>query len=316
MKVIYGKESTRIDLTPAVKDISWSSSRGQMAQTCELYIHDPPVLEAAGFLMVFTGQLNEAEQIFHGPIVRFQRDEMTGGLQATAYELSWYFQKNETSRILVKGDAGKELERIIRATGISFSAPSFGFQVNERISAQSYANLYTTLTEKAWEQTGVRYFLQHRRDKLSVIPEGGNSQIPLFRAGMLSASSSGESIEELYTVVKVERYAGDKVASSVTKEHGELIKKMGRMQKVIDAGEEKNLGILASSQLSKLSKLTKTRSITVMHENHLAAFLRSGWAIKIMEKDGKTITDWIVNSCRTRWKQDQYTMDLELERRG
>lgn len=316
MKVIYGKEANRIDLTPAILEISWSSARGQIAQTCDVQISNPPPLAAAGFLMVFTEQLLEAQQLFHGPIVRLQRDERTGSVQATAYELAWYLQKNETSRIKLKGDAGKELERVIRSTGIAFSCPAFGFAIDERMPTQSYASLLSSLTEQAYEKTGIRYFVQHNRDKLTVIREGGNSQIPLFRAASLTASSVGESIEEVYTVVTAERYAGDKVAGSATKENSGLIKQIGRMQKVIDAGEEKNLAALAQKQLTELSKIPRTRSITVVHEDAKGAFLRAGWAVKIEEKDGKTITDWIVTSCRVRWRGGRYTMDLELEKRG
>jgi hypothetical protein len=316
MKVIYGKESTRIDLTPAVLDLSWSSSRGQIAQNCDIRVKNAPPLQSAGFLMLFSGyELKEAQQFFHGPIVRFDRDDKTGDLSATAYELAWYLQKNETSRIKLDGDAGKELERIIRATGINFSCPAFGFTVKDRLSSQSFASLYTTLTEQAYEKTGRRYFIQPQRDKLTVLPEGGNSVVPMFRASLLESSSTGESIEEVYTVVTAERYKDDKVAGSVTKEDAGLIKQIGRMQKVIDAGEEKDLATLASRQLAELAKIPRTRNITVKHEDNNAARLRAGWLIKIMEKDNKTITDWIVTNCNAHWKGGQYTMDLQLERR-
>ncbi|QDS35828.1 hypothetical protein [Brevibacillus brevis] len=316
MKIIYGKEATRYDLTNQIQELSWSSSRGQIAQNCDIRIKDAPPLQSAGFLMAFAGQdLKESEQFFHGPIVRFDRDEKTNDLSATAYELSWYLQKNETSRLKLNGDAGKELERIIKATGIKFSCPAFGFTVKDRLSPQSYTSLFTSLTKQAYEKTGFRYFVQHQRDKLIVLPEGQNSVVPMFKASMLESSSTGESIEEVYTVVTVERYKDDKVAGSATKEDANLIKQIGRMVKLIDAGEEKNLASLAGKQLATLSKIPKTRSITVRHEDNNAARIRSGWLIKIIEKDNKTITDWIVTSCNARWKGGQYTMNLQLERR-
>ena len=316
MKVIYGKESSRIDLTPAVLEVSWSSSRGQIAQNIDIRIKNTPPVQTAGFLMLFSGdELKESQQFFHGPVVRFDVDNKTGDLAATAYELSWYLQKNETSRIKLTGDAGKELERHIRAAGISFNCPAFGFEVKDRLSSQSYASLFTSLTEKAYDKTGIRYFVQHQRDKLTVIQEGGNSTVPMFRASLIEASSTGESIEDVYTVVTVERYKNDKLANSETKENKGLIKQIGRMQKVIDAGEETSLSSLASKQLAELSKIPQTRSITVRHEDNNAARLRAGWLIKIMERDNVTVTDWIVTSCNARWSGGQYTMDLELERK-
>lgn len=316
MKVIYGKESTRYDLTNHVLDLSWSSSRGQIAQSCDFKIRNAPPLQSAGFLMVFSGyDLKESQQFFHGPIVRFERDDKTGDLSGTAYELSWYLQKNETSRLKLSGDAGKELERIIKASGIKFSCPAFGFEVKDRLGSQSYTALYTSLTEQAYEKTGFRYFVQHQRDKLTVLPEGQNSVVPMFKASMLENTSTGESIEEVYTVVTVERYKDDKVVASATKESADLIKQIGRMEKVVDAGEDKNVAAIASRQLAILSKLPKTRSITARHEDNNAARIRAGWLIKIMEKDNKTITDWIVTSCNAHWKGGQYTMDLQLERR-
>ncbi|QRG65242.1 XkdQ/YqbQ family protein [Brevibacillus choshinensis] len=316
MKVIYGKESTRYDLTSPSMELSWSSSRGQIAQNLDIRIKDAPPLQSAGFLMLFSGyELKESQQFFHGPIINPLRDDKTGDLTATAYELSWYLQKNPAPRTKVNGDAGTELQRLIKATGINFTCPAFGFTVKERISPQSFTSLFTSFTEQAYEKTGFRYFVQHQRDKLSVLPEGANSVVPMFRANMLESSSTGESIEEVYTVVTVEKYKDDQVASSVTKENANLIKQIGRMETVIDAGEEKSLDSLASKQLANLSKIPKTRSITVKHEDDNAARLRAGWLIKILEKDNVTVTDWIVTSCNARWKGGQYTMDLQLEGR-
>lgn len=316
MKVIYGKDATRIDLTNAGNDISWSSSRGQIAQVCNFNIKESPALSAAGFFMLFAGtEPKESEQFFHGPIVDYKRDDKTNDLSGTAYELAWYLQKNDTGPIKLNGDAGKELERVIKATGIKFSCPAFGFNIKERMSAQSFASLYSSITEKAFEKTGMRYFIQHQRDSLSVLAEGNNPIIPMFRSTLIESSSTGQSIEEVYTLVTVQRYKGDKVAASVSKENAALSKKIGRMQKVIDAGEEKNLASLASSQLEKLSTIPVTRSITVHHEDPNAAKLRAGWCIKILEKDNKTVTDWIVTSCNARWKGGQYTIDLQLERK-
>ncbi|NGQ95005.1 hypothetical protein G3578_07375 [Brevibacillus sp. SYP-B805] len=316
MQAIYGIESKRINLTPAVLDLSWSSSRGQIAQSCDIRIKNSPPLQSAGFLMLFSGyELKESQQFFHGPIINPLRDDKTSDLTATAYELAWYLQKNETSRIKLDGDAGKELERVIRTTGINFSCPAFGFTVKDRFSSQSFAALYTTLTEQAYEKTGKRYFIQPQRDKLIILPEGGNTLVPMFRASLIESSSTGESIEEVYTVVTVERYKDDKVAQSVTEENASLIKQIGRMQKVIDAGEETGVSSLATRQLAELSKIPRTRSITVHHQDGNAAKIRAGWLVKIMEKDNKTITDWIVTSCNARWKGGWYTMDLQLERR-
>lgn len=315
MKIIYGKEANRIDLTNHVLEVSWSSSRGQIAQTCDIRIRQSPALQAAGFLMLFSGtEPVEREQFFHGPIVRYDRDDKNSDLSATAYELSWYLSKNDISRPKLNGDAGKELERLVKPTGIAFSCPAFGFVSKERMSSQSYAALFTSLCEQAYDKTGKRYFVQHQRDKLVVLQEGGNSLVPMFRAGLLEASKTGESIEEVYTVVIVERYKDDKVASSVTKANNGLISQIGRMQKVIDSGEDKNLSSFADRQLKQLSKIPRTRSITVHHQDNGAARLRAGWLIKIAERDGK-ITDWIVTSCNARWKGRQYTMELQLESR-
>ncbi|MFP3534759.1 hypothetical protein SB763_36010, partial [Burkholderia sp. SIMBA_042] len=77
---------------------------------------------------------------------------------------------------------------------------------------------------------------------------------------------TGESIEEVYTVVTAERYKEEQIASSATKSNDTLVKEIGQMQKVIDAGEDKNVSALAAKQLAELSKIPKTRSITTRHE--------------------------------------------------
>lgn len=316
MKVIYGRDATRIDLTNGGNDITWSSSRGQIAQTCDLKIKESPALEAAGFFMLFAGDIPMvSEQFFHGPIIDYVRDDKTNDLTGTAYELAWYLTKNDTGPVKLNGDAGKELERVFKATGINFSCPAFGFVVKERMSNQSLGSFYTTLTEMALDKTGRRYFLQHQRDVLTVIPEGNNSVIPMFRSNLLESSATGSSIQEVYTLVTVQRYKDEQVIASVSKENAALSKQIGRMQKVIDAGEDKNLAALATTQLATLSIIPVTRSITVHHEDKSAAKIRAGWRIKILQKDNVTITDWIVTSCQARWRGGTYSMDLQLERR-
>ncbi|WP_232695475.1 XkdQ/YqbQ family protein [Brevibacillus daliensis] len=315
MKVVYGKEQERIDLTPLVTSVNWSSSRGQIAQIADIQISDSPTLQAAGYLMLFAKEMKTREQFFHGPILKLDRDEKTHDLHATAYELSWYLQKNEVSRPYLKGDAGRELERLIKGAGINFSCPSFGFTVKERMSTQSYASLFTSLVEQAYDKTGIRYFIQHERDVLTVLAEGNNSLIPVFQINQLESASLGESIEEVYTVITVERYQDERVAGSVTKESAQLIKQIGRMQKIIDTGEEKNLSAMAAKQLAELSRIPKTRAISVRFSDSSLLRLRAGWKIKIQEKSGN-LTEWIVTSCSGSGKGTEFTMELQLERRG
>ncbi|CAM3418464.1 hypothetical protein [Brevibacillus invocatus] len=239
-----------------------------------------------------------------------------GDLTVTAYELSWYLQKkrnlaHEAGRRCRYGACPSHslIRHILFLSGLWFFDQGADH-------AAIHTALFSMLTEQAYEKTGVRYFVTHQRDKLTVVPEGGNSIIPMFQAGMLESSSIGESIEDVYTVVTVERYKDDKLASQVTKENESLIKQIGRMQKVIDAGEDKNLAALAAKQLSELSRIPRTRSITVRHQDDQAARLRAGWLIRILEKDHVSITDWIVTSSNTHWKGGFYTVDLQLERRG
>lgn len=317
MQVIYGRGSERITLTPNVLELSWSSSRGQLSQVCDMTILNSPPLASAGFIMLFEGSLNSKDQIFHGPIVRFQRDDHSKDLSATAYEISWYLTKNEVTRLKLSGDPGNQLNQIIGAAGdgIKFSCPALGFSMKERTSAQSYASLYSMIMDKAYERTGIRYYLYHRRDQLFVTPEGKNSLVPVFQAVSLDSSSTGESIEEVYNIVRVEKYKNDKLVSSVTKQDTASMNKIGYMQKIIDAGEEKDLASLAARELKRLTKIPVTRSITVRHNDPTAAKIRAGWRIDIIESDGKTTTSWIVTSCKASWRINEYTMQLELERR-
>ncbi|MFB0831877.1 hypothetical protein ACEU2D_20040 [Brevibacillus laterosporus] len=314
MKMIYGRGSDRIDLTPAVTEMTWSSSRGQIAQVCQAKIRNAPPLGIAGYLMVFAKEQKLRDQFFHGPVVEWNRDEKTGEVSVTAYELSWYLQKNDVQRPYINGDVGKELGRIIKAAGISFECPSFGCRLKERMSTQSYTSLYTQLTEEAYDKTGIRYFVQHERDKLKVLAEGNNPYVPVFKAAMLEASSMGESMEELYTVVTVQRYKDDKLASSVSKENSGAVKRYGRMQKIIEAGKDDNLATIANNQLKRLSELSRTREITVRFTDPAIAKLRAGWRVDILERNGKQ-TQWIVTSISAQSKGMEYMMDLSLESR-
>ncbi|KGE17563.1 XkdQ/YqbQ family protein [Paenibacillus wynnii] len=321
--VLYGKESKRILLTDAVIDVSWSSARDEITRSMTVRLRNAVNIKVAGMLMCFSqqlagvGVLHHKNQFFHGPIIKYERNEFTDEWELEAREISWYLAKNKGARPYLKGEAGVELQRYIQTTGIDFRCPVFGFNLDERYGTMFHSEVILDVLQKAYERSGYRYHVGVIRTNtgfyLQVVREGSNTRVPVFIPEQMEASTAGYSIEDTYSVVTAQKYKDDKLASSVTKTAEGVLQAMGRMEEIIEVEEDEDPATIATQRLKTLSQAKQIKKITVKHEDHSLAGLRAGWMVLI--KTDHT-SKWIVESADSSFKNGIYTVKLELERRG
>jgi hypothetical protein len=319
---VYGKDSNRQQLTDAVLEVSWSSSRDEISRSATVRLRDAVDLKVAGMLMCFSqrlkgvGVLHHKNQFFHGPILKYEQNEFTNEWELDAREIGWYLAKNKGARPYLKGEAGAELQRYIKTTGIDFRCPKLGFNLDERYGTMYHSEIILDVLQKAYERSGYRYHVDVVRTDtsfyLQVVREGTNSLVPMFIPDQMEASSAGFTIEETYTVVTAQKYKDDKLASSVTKTATGAVKAMGRMEEIIEVEEDEDPATVAAQRLKALSQAKQLKKITVKHEDHTLSGLRAGWLVLI--KTDHT-SKWIVESAETSFKNGIYTVKLDLERR-
>lgn len=319
--VVYGKESARQSITDAIEEISWSSARDEIARSATVRLRGGEGIKVAGMLMCFSQRVQGAllhpkNQFFHGPIVKYEKDEFSDSWEIDAREIGWYLSKNKGTRPYLKGEAGAELQKYIQSTGVDFRCPALGFSLDERYGTMTYADLVLDVLQKAYERSGYRYHVDTvRTDQsfyLQVAREGTNSTVPIFVREQMESSTSGYSIEETYTVVTAEKYKDDKLVSSVTKSNAANVKSLGRMQEIIEVEEDEKPGQVAEQRLKALSSPKQIRKIKVRHSDHTLAGLRAGWLVLI---DTGNVSKWIVESVETTYKNGMYTLQMDLERR-
>lgn len=319
--VVYGKESARQTLTDAIGEISWSSGRDEIARSATVRVRGGEGIKVAGMLMCFAQRVQGAlmhhkNQFFHGPIIKYERDEFTDAWDIDAREIAWYLSKNKGSRPYLKGEAGAELQRYIQSTGIDFRCPALGFTLDERYGTMAYSEIVLDVLQKAYERSGYRYHVDTvRTDQsfyLQVVREGTNTTVPVFVPEQMDSSTSGYSIEETYTVVTAEKYKDDKLVSSVTKTHASNVKSLGRMQEIIEVEEGESPAKVAEQRLKALATPKQIRKIKVRHSDHKLAGLRAGWLVLI---NTGTVSKWIVESVDTTYKNGMYMLQMDLERR-
>lgn len=320
--ILYGKDSNRMLLTDAVEELSWSSARDEIARSATIRLRGTNDLKVAGMLMCFSqrlkgsGVLHYRNQFFYGPIIKYEQNEFTQEWEVEAREISWYLAKNKGVRPYLKGEAGGELQRYIKTTGIDFRCPSFGFSLDERYGTIAHSELILDVLQKAYERSGYRYHVDVMRTDtgfyLQVVREGTNTLVPIFIPEQMESSTAGYSIEETYTVVTTQKYKDDKLVSSVTKTAAGAVQAMGRMEEIIEVEEDEDPTTIATQRLKALSQAKQIKKITVKHEDHTLTGLRAGWLVLI--KTDHT-SKWIVESAESSFKNGMYTVKLELERR-
>ncbi|MRN56846.1 XkdQ/YqbQ family protein [Paenibacillus monticola] len=320
--IVYGKDSNRQILTDATVEMSWSSARDEVFRSATVRLRDTSDIKVAGMLMCFSlqlagvGVLHHKNQFFHGPIIKYEQNEFTNEWEIEAREIGWYLAKNKGARPYLKGEAGAELQRYIKTTGIDFRCPAFGFTLDERYGTMTHSELILDVLQKAYERSGYRYHVDVVRTDtgfyLQVVREGTNTRVPVFIPEQMEASTAGFTIEETYTVVTAQKYKDDVLASSVTKTAAGAVQAMGRMEEIIEVEEDEDPDTLATQRLKALSVAKQIKKITVKHEDHTLAGLRAGWMVLI--KTDHT-SKWIVESADSSFKNGLYTVKLELERR-
>ena len=256
------------------------------------------------------------ESVFHGPIIKYEKDEFTNDWEVEAREISWYLAKNKGTRPYLKGEAGEELQRFIQTTGIDFRCPKLGFTLDERYGTMAHSDLILDVLQKAYERSGYHYYLDIiRTDQsfyLQVTREGTNAKVPIFIPSQMEGSTAGYSLEETYTVVTAQKYKDDKLVSSVTKSDAGGIKTLGRMEEILEVGEDEDPASVATQRLKAMSAPKQIKRITVKHEDHTLAGLRAGWLVLIKTDH---ISKWIVENADSSFRNGVYTVKLVLERR-
>lgn len=319
--VLYGKEKERQVLTDAIQDFSWSSYRDEICRSMSVRLRDAIGLKVAGMLMCFSQQstelkLNSKNQFFHGPIVRYEQNEFTNEWEVDVREISWYLTKNKGTRPYLKGEAGAELQRYIQTTGVDFRCPKLGFQLDERYGTMAHSDVILDVLRKAYERTGYRFHVDVIRTDgsfyLQVKREGTNTRVPVFIPSQMESSSAGYSIEDTYTVVTAQKWKDEKISSTVTKSDAAAMKSLGRMQEIMEVGEDEKPATVATQRLKSLSKPKQFKTITVRHEDHSLSGLRAGWLVLLQTNP---ISKWIVISAQTSLKNGMYVVKMELERR-
>lgn len=320
--ILYGKDSSRQILTDASVELSWSSARDEVFRSATVRLRNASDIKVAGMLMCFSqqlsgvGVLHHKNQFFHGPIIKYEQNEFTDEWEIEAREIGWYLAKNKGVRPYLKGEAGAELQRYIKTTGIDFRCPAFGFTLDERYGTMTHSKLILDVLQKAYERSGYRYHVDVVRTDtgfyLQVVREGTNTRVPVFITEQMEASTAGFTLEETYTVVTAQKYKDDVLSSSVTKTAAGAVQAMGRMEEIIEVEEDEDPATLATQRLKSLSVAKQIKKITVKHEDHTLAGLRAGWMVLI--KTDHT-SKWIVESADSSFKNGLYTVKLELERR-
>ncbi|MHA2856931.1 XkdQ/YqbQ family protein [Paenibacillus lautus] len=319
--VIYGKNDARSALTPAVTDVSWSSQRDEIARSMTVRLRDIPTVSVAGMLMCFSHKggkslLHHKNQFFHGPIIKYDRDEFSNVWEIEAREIGWYLAKNKGTRPYLKGEAGAVLQKYIQSTGVDFRCPKLGFNLDERYGTMAHSEVILDVLQKAYERSGYRYHVDAIRTEkhfyLQVVREGTNERVPIFVPEQMEASTVGYNMEDTYTVVTAQKYKDDKIVSSVTKTNTDALKTFGRMEEIIEVEEDENPTTVATQRVKAMSSAKQTKKITVRHEDYTLAGLRAGWLVLIKTT---VVTKWIVESADTSWSNGIFTVKLVLERR-
>jgi hypothetical protein len=303
----------RIDITPAVGNLSWQNSILELATTMSFEIaksdaqHTNIYLPREGSII----QMYTNEEIFRGIVLTVDDGSKTVNTY-TAADFGWYLNKSKETYQFNNMPASKAIRKVCADFNIDIdSIPALETKITKIYFDKTIAEILQDILEICsggynldMTPKGLRIY---KIGSIYAYPEfrlSPNTQLiysPLLRGNV----SHSVSIEDMKNSVRVITEKDGNYSVKATLKDDSLISKYGLLQEVIKIDPEKeNANNVAQQKLSELSKTNEKFSFEIIED--MDSYTRAGYLISA---DG---ADYIIEGCGHSIKNGVHYMKLDL----
>ena len=303
----------RIDITPAVGNLSWQNNIAELATTMSFDVaktdaqHTSIYLPREGSII----QMYTNEEIFRGIVLTVDDGSKTVNTY-TAADFGWYLNKSKETYQFNNMPASKAIRKVCADFNIDIdSIPALETKITKIYFDKTISEILADILE----QCGGGYNLDMTPKGLRIYKIGSIYAYPEFRLSpntqlIYSPNLRGNvshsiSIEDMKNSIKVITETDGSYSVKRVVQNSDLISKFGLLQEVVKIDPEKeNADIVAHQQLSELSKVKESFSFEILEA--MDSYTRAGYMITV---DG---VDYIIEGSSHSTKNGVHNVYLDL----
>jgi hypothetical protein len=307
----------RIDITPAVGNLSWQNNIAELATTMSFDVaktdaqHTSIYLPREGSII----QMYTNEEIFRGIVLTVDDGSKTVNTY-TAADFGWYLNKSKETYQFNNMPASKAIRKVCADFNIDIdSIPALETKITKIYFDKTISEILADILE----QCGGGYNLDMTPKGLRIYKIGSIYAYPEFRLSpntqlIYSPNLRGNvshsiSIEDMKNSIKVITETDGSYSVKRVVQNSDLISKFGLLQEVVKIDPEKeNADIVAHQQLSELSKVKESYSFEILEA--MDSYTRAGYMITV---DG---VDYIIEGSSHSTKNGVHNVKLDLRKFG
>lgn len=311
LKVLYGKKELWIE--EAVTDFSHSGSKEQASRTMTLNCAksggntDFPI----GSLVVI--YLNSKELMRY--IITKKNIKRSGTtIKYTCRDIRWWMTRSKIDKKFENKSASdifKELCKICDIPMGEVEDTEFKFKTLHFLKKSPWDILITALTETR-KRTGEKFITKVERGRLCLVKKSKQVRKWVIEESVnLIDSEYEESMEDMYTKVKVEGKTKKGKTITSIKSNAAMQKQYGIMQEYIsqsDSTTQEEINKIATQQLKELAKLKKSGTITAIGIDGVY----SGGAVYVIDKETGLVGGFYIEADEHSYSNGYHEMKLTL----
>lgn len=313
ISVLQPKLTTWIE--GAVPSFSHSGSKEQASRTMqfECVKADGKTDFPVGSVVVIYSASNNSE-IMRYTITKKNKQRKSTTIKYTARDIRWWLTRSKIDKKYENMTAGGIFKDLCNSLGIpigSVANTGIKFNVLHFIKKSPWDILITALTETR-KRGGGKFVTKIEGGKLSLVKKVEQAKKWVIEEGVnLIDATYEESMEEMYTQVKVEgKDSGGKSITAV-KSNAAMQKTYGIMQEYItqsDKSTQADLNKIAAQKLKELSVLQKSGTVTTFGIDGVY----SGDAVYVIDKETGLVGGFYVEADEHKYSKGYHEMKLTL----
>lgn len=282
--LIKGKQKKNI--TQLVGDLSWSSNEDSLGieLTFELAYNDSKYFKSYDLIDIGDHiALFSAGKLIQKFIIVDESVSGRFGKSYTAFDYSWYLNKNQTVIQFKKIAASQAIQKLLDKQGIKHNITKIKTLITHIYKGEVISDIIADILEQATAETGNKYRVEMDKDVLTIKKTSDLVIDPKVRLSkntpafsVVSAIGSPErsrSIQEMKNNILVVNNNEESSKVLATASSAGNIAKFGQLTEVVEVDEkdEAQARNVARTKLAELNKIEETISLSLLGHDDIRA---------------------------------------------
>lgn len=299
----------------AVQSFSHSGSKEQASRTLQLEctkVDGKTDFPVGSVVIIYSAATNK--EIIRYTITKKNKQRKSTSIKYTARDIRWWLTRSKIDKKYENMTGSDIFRDLCNSLGIPIGqVANTGekFNVLHFIKKTPWDILITALTETR-KRSGEKFVTKVEQGKLSLVKKTEQAKKWVIEEGVnLIDATYEESMEKMYTQVKVEGKDDNGKSLTAVKSAASMQEKYGIMQEYITQSDkitQSELNKIAAQQLKELAQLQKSGTVVTFGIDGVY----SGDAVYVIDKETGLVGGFYVESDEHKYSKGYHEMKLKL----